>query len=182
MAHILYNSYKSKPTMAEHLWILSRVLVMKYNFDGRSHSHRNSAFLLMNYVIATCYLKMICRLKHETLSLPYIESLRSVKMASVTFLESHEKQEGQERQDANDKIFLVDFLITFLEARVSTPTFTPTPIPNILEQASLAVKDEPFQLYTKSTYREFHCLLLELLKTFQESLLALRRSSKSLGQ
>jgi len=172
MAHILYNSYKSEPTMAEHLWILSQVLVMKYNFDGRSHSHRNSAFLLMNYVIATCYLKMIRRLKHKTLSLPYIESLRSVKMAGVTFLESHEKQEGQEkeRQDANDKIFLVDFLITFSEARVSTPTFTPTPIPNILEQASLAVKDKPFQLYTKSTYQEFHCLLLELLETFQEYL------------
>ena len=169
-AHNVYDSYKRPPTLAEHFWILSRLLAMKYGAAQVS--------LLRTYVIATCYRKMYRRFKHKTLSLPYISTLESVNMAGIDFNSQEkqniafESQEKQELQDANDRKFLVDFLITYSEDQPSKLRFT-----NLLEQARLAAQHKPFQLYNESTYREFHGLLLQLLDDFRDGLLALQKSA-----
>jgi hypothetical protein len=161
-ADILYDN--SGPTsLAEHLWILSKLLVMK---DPAGWFDR-----FLYYVIATCYPKMERRLGHPTMSLPYINSLKGV--AIVPFNESL-REEPTIREIASDRSFLsfVPGLIDHLH----------TPIPHIHEQVKLAAADQDFQLYDKNTCQEFHFLFLELLKRFQTSLKELTNSQNDNGQ
>ena len=101
-------------------------------------------------------------------------------MAGIAFKsqKKQEKQEKQEKQDANNKKFLVDFLIPFSQGQDSSfiPKFS-----NLLEQAWLAAQHKPFKLYNKSTYWEFHHLLLDMLHKFWNGLQTLQTSaSKSM--
>jgi len=73
-ADILYDN-SGRTTLAEHLWILSKLLVMKDPpGDGGPATDTTWVERLQYYVIATCYPKMVRRLGHKTLSQPYIHS------------------------------------------------------------------------------------------------------------
>ena len=152
-ADILYDNSGPR-TLAEHLWILSKLLVMK----GQPAKVLDR---LIRYLIATCYPKMDRRWKHQTLSKPHIDSLNQVKDEDVTFNESLRGQPSVEAI-ASDRLFLADIMWL-----VEEPS---TPIPRILEQAKLAAANEDFQLYNENTCKEFHSLFLDILKRFETSL------------
>src|SRR5277367_3777069 len=114
---------------------------------------------LLRYIIASCYKKMLRRLKHKTLSQPYFLSLHSVR--DVTFNESLREQPSMPETES-DRSFLVNVVLNGAHT-------LQTPIPHLLEQAKLAVADQKFQLYNENTCKEFHFLLLEFLERFQTS-------------
>src|SRR5271169_2233629 len=159
-AHLLmYN--RSHPTIAKHLWIMSKLLTMKeHSIDGPKINPINLSERLLRYIIATCYPKMIRRLGHRTLSQPYIDSL-----SQVTTFQFDKSQLDQATVDEieNDQLFLLQFLLP------AAPMLR-TKIPKLTEQAKLAQNRKPVQFYTKDTCAEFHKLLIELLLRFKTSL------------
>ena len=165
-ADILYDN-SGPTTLAKHLWILSKLLVMKDTpGDG---GPANIAFdHLLYYIIATCYPKMERRLGHKTLSEPYIHSLKLVK--DVKFNESLREQPSA-REIAGDRSFLW-FVLKAVDQ------FS-TQIPHIHQQAKLVEANQDFRLYNENTCNEFHLLLLELLERFQSSLKDLKRHGGS---
>jgi hypothetical protein len=168
---ILYDN-SGPTTLAEHLWILSKLLVMKDPPSEGGPAAINPGLWfnrLLYYVIATCYPKMERRLGHK-ISLPYIDSL---KVGDVTFNESL-RGEPTTREIASDRSFLSEFL-PFVK------NYLCIPIPHIHEQGKLAAANQDFQLYNKNTCNEFHSLFLELLGRLQTSLTSLKelRNSKN---
>jgi hypothetical protein len=160
-ADILYDN-SDFTTLADHLWILSKLLVMKDSpSDGGPAAIVPSEMSnrLLRYIIATCYRKMLRRLNHNTLSRPYFLSLKSVE--DVTFNESLRGQPSM-LETASDWLFLENVVLD------GGHTLR-TPIPHILEQANLAVANQNFQLYNQNTCKEFHFLFLEFLERFQTS-------------
>ncbi|KAF8809714.1 hypothetical protein BYT27DRAFT_7093772, partial [Phlegmacium glaucopus] len=119
---------------------------------------------LLCYIITVCYPKMICRLKQPDLSMPYLESLKLVKVAEIEFRKLEPRISRSDRQ----------FFLNFLPVIVMNELVC-TDIPNILKAVNLMNEtDKPVQFYTKDTYQEFHALLLELLEIFQQSLQGLQ--------
>lgn len=116
---------------------------------------------LIRYVIATCYRKMKRRLNHATLSQPYLRSL--VEAIGSPFCEPPQMPSATDI--SYDRLFLTYIYGFFLEDTRFVGTF-----PNIVEQAKLTHKGEPFQLYSKDTHSEFHQLLLNFLALFRDSL------------
>src|ERR1700679_720999 len=115
--HILFNSYKNRPTLNEHLWTIKTLLLMK---DSSSEPN-----LLLRYIITACFPKMNQRFKNKPLSEPYFESLRSVNMDQIVFHESKPKL------SPSDSEFFLDYLPLVLSAGVTTK------VPNILRQVDL---------------------------------------------
>jgi hypothetical protein len=166
-ADILYDDSGPTP-LAEHLWILGRLLVMKDPpGNGGPAAHITWFERLLYYVIATCYPKMERRLGHKTLSQPYIHSLKLVK--DVPFNESLRGQPST-REIASDRSFLL-FVLRGVDRLC-------TPIPHIHEQAKLVAANQDFQLYNENTCKEFHSLLLELLDLFHSSLKGLKEEEE----
>jgi len=169
-ADILYDN-SGPTTLAEHLWILGKLLVMKDPpGDGSPAADITGLERLQYYIIATCYRKMERRLGHKTLSQPYIHSLKQVK--DVPFNESLWEQPST-REIASDRSFLLFLLNVIHQLR--------TPIPHIHEQAKLVAANQEFQLYNENTCKEFHFLFLELLQGFQRSLENLKKHGDSAG-
>jgi hypothetical protein len=81
-------------------------------------------------------------------------------VTNISFDESKREPASQEEIE-NDRLLLDKFV---LPGKLSCST------PNLVEQAKLALQNQPFQLYNRNTCKEFHALLLELLQRFQESL------------
>src|SRR5277367_6231003 len=106
-ADILYDNSRIT-TLADHLWILSKLLVMKdFPSEGGPAAIVPSQMSnrLLRYIIASCYKKMLCWLKHKTLSQPYSLSLQSVR--DVTFNESLREQLSMPETE-RDRSFLVN--------------------------------------------------------------------------
>jgi hypothetical protein len=113
-ACLLYN--RSRPTIAKHLWILSKLLTMIYSSTQSldptiwhpDPSHlEHSAERLLRYIIATCHMKMIHRLENQ-LSKTYIQSLSQVK--TFPFDESSTVSQADEAIE-NDWQFLLAFML-----------------------------------------------------------------------
>jgi len=119
----------------------------------------------MRYVIATCYQKIRRRLRHKTLSQPFIKSLKQVETFNVD--ESQRGTRSAQRTE-HDKLFLTKFLLDAhrdLHAK----------FPKLLKHARM--KDDPdFELYTEDTCIEFHHLLILLLERFQRGLERLHKT------
>ena len=126
---------------------------------------------LLLYVIATSYPKILRRIKHPNLSIPYITSLEQLK--NFQFDESM-RSEASKQEIENDRLFLVKYLFTAVEE-----SWLDLPTPKLFQQANLAKQGDPFQLYTKDTCLEFHLLLSVLLAKFQKSLFDLSKSRGS---
>ena len=123
---------------------------------------------LLLYVITTSYPKMLRRMKHKTLSIPYITSLEQVKI--VPFDESLRLKASKEEIE-NDRLFLVRFLLPAIQE-----SWLGLSTPKLFQQANLACEGSPFQLYTEDTCLEFHLLLSILLQKFRGSLEDLSKS------
>jgi hypothetical protein len=159
---LLYN--RSHWTITKHLWVLSRILTMKEpSSDGPKTVPDSLSRCLIHHVIATCYPKMLRRLGQRTLSGPYIRSLKSV----TTFKFGESMSNTATEEMTNDRLLLL-FILKSISLHPK--------IPKLLEQAKLAERREPFQLYTKETCTEFHILLVELLERFQTSLNELKQA------
>jgi hypothetical protein len=126
---------------------------------------------LLLYVIAASYPKILRRIKHPTLSIPYITSLNQVK--NFHFDESMRSVASKEEIE-NDRLFLVKYLLTAVEE-----SWLGLSTPNLCQQAKLAKQGDRFQLYTKDTCLEFHLLLSVLLTKFRKSLDDLSKSRGS---
>jgi hypothetical protein len=127
-----------------------------------SNSEENLSDHLLRYVIAVCYPKMQRRLNHSTLSQPYINSLK--KVTEISFHEPPQEPLSQ-KEIANDQQFL-----EFVHQVATADHQFSSSFPNTAHQADLFSKGQPFQLYSRDTYKEFHNLLLEFLLHFQDSL------------
>jgi hypothetical protein len=127
---------------------------------------------LLRYVIATCYPKILRRIRHLTLSKPYLVSLQSV--TAFSFVEPHQHQEPNRAGIKSDRLLLSNFLS--VAARKLR-----TKIPKIEEQIALVEAEQPFKLYTKETCIEFHELLCELLERFEAAVTALSSSRDPSG-
>lgn len=119
---------------------------------------------LLRYVIATCYEKMIQRLRHKTLSLPYSESLKGLNPSKFV---AHSEPASPAEAD-NDRLFLLK-VVLLAHDKFDTKT------PNLVKTAKLAEANKSFELYTEDTYMEFHNLLNELLRRFRDNLLELAK-------
>ena len=128
---------------------------------------------LLLYVISTCYPKMNRRINHKTLSMPYMTSLENVE--AVPYHKSLHMEASTDEKE-NDRLFLVKFLKPAIEANWFNKA-----IPKLYEQATLAEKSKPFQLYTEDTCMEFHFLLCDLLRQFKKSLKKLAESRKEVN-
>src|SRR6266699_4661817 len=101
---LLYN--RSGMTIAQHLWIMSKLLSMKEPItDNKKEPKRDPAVLskrLQLHVIATCFPKMLRRFKQPASRL-FIESLESVKA-----WEFDEDKRGQpsKKEIGNDREFV----------------------------------------------------------------------------
>lgn len=89
------NQHWSHVKLEEHLWILIQLL----------KTSSGQYALLLNYVVATCVEKMLCRL---TLSKPYFTSLNRVE--TFEFPED-DTEEGTEREVRQDLVFFSNIFL-----------------------------------------------------------------------
>ncbi|KAF8953369.1 hypothetical protein BDZ97DRAFT_1929731 [Flammula alnicola] len=135
------DQYLSHSMMAKHLWILSKLIIMKEpSIYGPKRNPSSVSERLLHY--------------------PYIQSLKQVM--TFQFDESKLDQASKD-ETANNKLFLIKFMLSAV-SRLHTK------VPKLMEQAKVAKDNKAFQFYTKDTCTEFHELLVELLLHFQESL------------
>ena len=163
---MLIPYFRRDPTLATHLYILNRLLVM----PGLQHNEE-SLDPLLSYVIAISYPKMLRRLQHPV-SRRYLNSLKAV--TGIRFSNHPRELSEPGNDDSNDERFLV----WLHKLAVRKPRFLDK-FPKIVYQAKLAVEDQPFQLYTKDTCEEFHLLLVKFLESFQSSLTKLSEARGS---
>ncbi len=124
---------------------------------------------IIEYVIATCYPKIIRRMKHP-LSVAYIECLDGIPSFQYDSAIVHETP--SKLQIRNDRRFLIEYLIPCRSLLQGLK------IPNLQAQAEAAKKlqeegkDEEanLQLYTSITATEFHQLFVAILKAFVKTL------------
>jgi hypothetical protein len=120
---------------------------------------------LLVYIITVCYRKMLRRLQQRDLSLPYRQSLKSVIMTEIKFVES------ESRITPGDESFM-----SFLKVAVEGGLLK-SKIPNMINRVDLWLTNKllgSFRFYTEDTYKEFHTLLLELLESFETGLKGLK--------
>ncbi len=173
--------------LKDHLATLSRLLVKKEQTKLDDFFER-----LLFYIIAACHRKMLRRLKHTTLSKPFVKSLKGLQ--EVNIAETFSEQFGHPHNDAeraHDIKFLQTLLVveTFVTNPVSPPADpsadTPTaPLPEIqvprlyalartVVKALEAERECTFQLYTAETCNEIRDLVVRAIKCFEDSLLKL---------
>jgi len=148
---------RSNRTLPVHLRVLGKLLSMKESSpSGPKKDPSSLSGRLLRYVIATCYPKMTRRLKHKTLSQPYILSLKQVNTFNV---DNSKLDEPQPHRTQHDRLFMTRFFLT-----------TPLEFQNKYPTIKQAKMDKDFQLYTEDTCTEFHRLLIFLLVRFEECL------------
>lgn len=173
--------------MARHLWIMGKLLTLKEPFTEDRVKNLNHRILC--YVIATCYPKIIHRLRNKTYSIPFIMSLKKIETFQFDESKLNLDQVSQAEID-NDAQFVTHFLLPCVKVFNAS-------IPNLIEQAKQVEqakveqakkKNAPKQveladkknasilLYTKDTCLEFHKLLVELLERFVSSLERLEKT------
>jgi hypothetical protein len=112
----------------------------------------------MGYVVTACFPKILKRLDHKLVSVPYYNSLLAVKPFQIEEVLSHGPiSESQRTSD--------EFLLTLI------PHLNfPAHLPELIKQATLASDNKPFALYTKDTCWEFHTLLIKLLESYNDAI------------
>jgi hypothetical protein len=118
--------------------------------DGRTLQH---------YVVRSCLPKIRRRLKDQTLSKPFSESLASIPTLELPALCKAMSTESGSENDAQ-----------FLSYLGKLGSNIEIPIPIILGQAKAANSNKPYKVYTEDTCIEFHNLLCYLLRNFEASL------------
>jgi len=104
-ARLLYN--RSNTTLALHLRVLGRLLSMEEpSPNGPKKDASSLSVRLLRYVVATSYAKITHRLKHKTLSQPYIRSLKTVDTFNVV---ESELEQPTHQGTENDRLFLIKF-------------------------------------------------------------------------
>ncbi|KJA24847.1 hypothetical protein HYPSUDRAFT_200120 [Hypholoma sublateritium FD-334 SS-4] len=168
-----------EPTLASHLWILSRLLA------HRSDSINEQCKRLYKYALSFCCRKMDRRLQSDR-STSYYEALHQVD--NFTFKPSkrapeeadHVQLEASIQSDFNFLCSLSD-----VSSRSKSKVLGPDKIPNILQlatdaySAKSAADSSADKLYSEATCHEFHLLLLDLLKSYREVVGWLANMSKS---
>lgn len=152
---LLYN--RSLPTLARHLWVMGKLLSLKESTDNPSEREECLRRRIQAYVAATCYPKILRRMKNQTVSQSYIRSLRA-----VTSFDFNEAMRGEPttREIANNRQLVLNYLLP-IEKLQKTNNY-----PRLIEQAKSA-SNKNFQLYTEGTCVEFHQLLLDLIDRFR---------------
>ena len=143
-----------------HLQVLNRLLSKIASSHGTPQKGHDPYRQFLGYIIATCYPKIAHRLKHKTLSEPYIQALNQVGTFDVQIPEPSTNSQ----EISGNRLFLEWFLLC----------------PTLLDYPKLSKKaerkdDKDSQLYTKDTCAEFHKLLLLLLERFKKSLALLHQ-------
>jgi hypothetical protein len=162
-SHAMYYRQKREETSESsfhiHMWMINKLLVQaRRNSDKRS---------LTNYIIASCYQRMLTRLDYRT-SESYLKAFTTLTTIDYTE-QPHAEQPHTTQHDitrrsefANDQSFLTNLnrYMPLLDLR--------SKIPNLALKAKHP--DRVDQLYTKETCTEFHLLLCELLERFSDGL------------
>ncbi|KAF8630587.1 hypothetical protein AX17_005399 [Amanita inopinata Kibby_2008] len=152
--YVTWNAHTQ--TFDEHITIISKMINnSKVNPDGIS--------VFQDYVIAACTSKILQRLKDRKFSRPFIDSLNAV--SSFEFCSAYA---AKRCPDKDLCVIIPELAELFLDK-----------IPNLLQRCEATTADASYQLYTADTCTEFHWLLCELLKSFQEHLEKLHSSRDS---
>jgi hypothetical protein len=123
---------------------------------------------------------MARRFNNKDLSIPYIESLKQVKLIPlISDASSIADDSGCDGNEvASDRFFLEDFVKLY----AGNPELLKSRVPKIIQMAeNMPPTNIDIQLYTNETRTEFHHLLLELLDCFNKALdqlIALDKTSK----
>lgn len=171
LTNALFPYNRSHPTLARHLWVISKLLTMKEPGINprKSEIPLSRSESIRFYVAATCYPKILRRLKN-TVSQRYIKSLEAV--TTFPFDESMcfqpTKDQPTKDQIQNDRQFALVYLLP-VNAQYKNGHLANT-FPHLIEQANTAKDDPNFQLYTEETCMEFHKFLLEILTRFRIAL------------
>jgi len=104
----------------------------------------------------------------DPVSLSYIEALTMLEKISFNPKLGREKRTTEIRND-----------LTLLKHINRKAAVFKTSIPCIAELYKLHQDDEDFELYTRDTCTEFHCLLVDLLGSFKKSISDLSQSAES---
>lgn len=150
-------SYRSEEEPLDtHLWFLCKLLIQS-GHDLKS---------LQLYIIAACFVKIRRRMKNLPISKPYHNSLKNV----TEFPKFTEAPKGtpksQEAQSDND---LLTKVLPVLHRHIPHLPMSNL-LSNLLRQGEAASAQASYDVYTEDTRIEFHTLLCELLKRFEESL------------
>jgi hypothetical protein len=141
------------PDLPAHLWNLSKLLLL----SPASVQDGPDMKRLLRYTIATCYQKMNLRLT-DPVSDSYIKALMTVKEFSF---DPKLQRDSRLTEITNDR--------TFLKYITNNPAVVKASIPRITDLYKLHQDDADLELYTQDTCMEFHCLLIDLLNSFKES-------------
>ncbi|EDR12804.1 uncharacterized protein LACBIDRAFT_323546 [Laccaria bicolor S238N-H82] len=145
-----------EPSLADHLWLLSKVLEERPEDLTRK---------LSKYIAAQSRKNIARRFRNKALSQPYYEGLKGVGVIPPLSLDrKHEPL--QKKEFENDRLFLLEFLDPHCKAKKGIST----PIDQILKKVEESRTSFTINLYTDDTRDEFHKLLLFLLKEFEDSL------------
>ena len=147
---------RTMPELPAHLWNLSKLLLLSAarGQDGQDNMNR-----LLRYTIATCYRKINSRLI-DPVSDSYIKALTMVEEFSF---DPKLQRASYPTEITNDRT-LMKYIIDH-PAVVKHST-----IRRMTDLYKSRQNGANFELYTQDTCMEFHCLLINLLKSFKESI------------
>src|SRR5271168_2071022 len=168
--HLPY--YSIQPSLPTHLWILSNVLMEGARNRDQADFRGNLAEHLFKYTAAMSCQKILRRITNKRVSRPYIESLKKVKTIPTIPIPSESRGptgDAKHKEEAMNDHLLLRFILASEDANILQ-----TKTPNLLALA-LAKHDPqiPFPIYDDKTSMEFHQLLLELLKCFENAVVEL---------
>jgi hypothetical protein len=157
------------PELPTHLWILSKLLIFQAHGPVGNPPEMKR---LLRYTIATCYKKMNSRLT-DPVSDSYIKAL--TKVEEFSFDPKLQRERGS-TEILNDQTFLNYIFDNLAVVKI--------PIPNITGlyndyKSRLHQDDANFELYTHDTCTEFHCLLINLLNSFKDSIAEMSTAAES---
>jgi hypothetical protein len=122
------------------------------------------------YVIAASFPKMLSRMANRLVSERYLSCLLNLRETTFKFIE--EPYTAPTRKGNEDPDQLLFNII---------PSINPImPIPNLMQM--FEANEQPYKLYNKDTYMEFHKLLCDLLNGYHQSLKALENLQKRLKE
>lgn len=178
---MLTLSYDRKePAFPSHLWILSKMLVStEFNISEK-------VFYMYIYILAMCCRKIHRRLASPQ-STPFLEALKAVKEFTYNIkpvatpaspAETRRQKQMDKIENLEDHRILTAYISQVIHAN---PALFPQKFPGLAQTAEeyVANNDSGIMLYNKSTCSEFHRLLLELLKNFQDILATLCTMSRN---
>lgn len=151
---------RSGESLESHIWNLMNLLSLPVQGEELRK-------VFESYVVATCFPKILERLNHQTISQPYFSSLQQLKSFEFKEGPSEEIRKSRKSQEKNDSLLLSSLL---LRQQLSNK------YPALTKLAKQDAAKEPYTLYSKDTYLEFHLLLIDLLSSFKKAVQGLSDS------